>query len=97
MTSSPRPTTPLRQRMIEDRKLRNLSPHTVLAYVDRVVGFAKHFGRSPHLSGSNWPGQIRAARKAVDGAGSLSDPEPGQCRACSEPEGQLRAGSVVSG
>ena len=41
MTSSPRPTTPLRQRMIEDMKLRNLSPHTVQAYVDRVAAFAK--------------------------------------------------------
>jgi hypothetical protein len=37
MTPSPRPTTPLRQRMIEGTKLRNLSSHTVQAYVDRVT------------------------------------------------------------
>ena len=51
MTPSPRPTTPLRQRMIEDMKLRNLSPHTVQAYVDRVAAFAKHFGKSPEFLG----------------------------------------------
>jgi hypothetical protein len=47
MTPSPRATTPLRQRMIEDTKIRNLSPHTIQAYVDRVAAFAKHFGKSP--------------------------------------------------
>jgi Phage integrase, N-terminal SAM-like domain len=57
MTTSPRPTTPLRQRMIEDMKLRNLSPHTVQAYVDRVAAFAKHFGKSPQLLG---PKEVRS-------------------------------------
>ena len=57
MSTVRRPMTPLRQRMIEDMKLRNLSPHTVEAYVDRVAAFAKHFGRSPgHLG----PKEVRA-------------------------------------
>jgi hypothetical protein len=56
MTPSPRATTPLRQRMIEDTKIRNLSPHTIQAYVDRVAAFAKHFGKSPQLLG---PKEVR--------------------------------------
>ena len=39
--------TALRQRMIEDMQLRNLSPHTIEAYVSAVARFAKHFGQSP--------------------------------------------------
>jgi site-specific recombinase XerD len=33
--------------MIEDMRMRNLSPRTVEAYVGAVARFAKHFGRSP--------------------------------------------------
>lgn len=44
--------TPLRQRMIEDMRLRNFSPHTIDAYVHAVKQFAKHYRRSPEaLSG----------------------------------------------
>ena len=57
MTPSRQAMTPLRQRMIEDMKLRNLSPHTVQAYVDRVAAFAKHFGRSPRHLG---PKEVRS-------------------------------------
>jgi integrase/recombinase XerD len=39
--------TPLRQRMIEDMKLRNYADRTIEVYVQRVATFAKHFGKSP--------------------------------------------------
>lgn len=43
--------TILRQRMIDDLKLRNYSPRTIETYVSRVVGFAKFHQRSPALLG----------------------------------------------
>lgn len=48
--------TPLRQRFIEDLRLRNRAPTTIDRYVSVVAQFAKHFGRSPELLG---PDEIR--------------------------------------
>jgi integrase/recombinase XerD len=45
--------TPLRQRLIDDLRLRNYSPRTIEAYVAGVARFAKHFGRSPEVLGSD--------------------------------------------
>lgn len=39
--------TPLRQRYIDDLRLKNFSPGTVRVYVHAVAKFAQHFGRSP--------------------------------------------------
>jgi len=43
--------TPLRQRMIEDMRVRNLAQNTQLSYLQQVSSFAKHFGRSPEQLG----------------------------------------------
>jgi integrase/recombinase XerD len=45
--------TPLRQRFIDDLRLRNYARRTIETYVSRVACFAKHFGRSPELLGVN--------------------------------------------
>ncbi|MEX3901194.1 phage integrase N-terminal SAM-like domain-containing protein [Paraburkholderia sp. BR10954] len=43
--------TPLRRRMTEDMRVRNLAANTQRAYLQRVHAFAEHFGRSPDLLG----------------------------------------------
>src|SRR5947209_1469567 len=44
--------TPLRQRFIDDLRLRNYAKRTVDTYVSQVAAFARHFGRSPEVLGS---------------------------------------------
>ena len=48
--------SPLRQRFIDDMRLRNLSPRTIEAYVFAVQKFSRHFGKSPEVLG---PDDIR--------------------------------------
>jgi hypothetical protein len=43
--------TPLRERFIQDLRLRNRAPDTIDAYVHQVARFAQHFGRSPEELG----------------------------------------------
>ncbi len=49
--------TPLRQRMLEDMQLRNLSPLTQASYVQQVSLFARYFEKSPEVLG---PEEIRS-------------------------------------
>jgi integrase/recombinase XerD len=44
--------TPLRQRYVDDLRVRNKSPRTIESYVLRVVLFARHFKRSPEQLGA---------------------------------------------
>jgi integrase/recombinase XerD len=45
-------TTPLRQRMIDDLRIRNCSPRTIEAYISHVARFAKFHKRSPEMLGA---------------------------------------------
>jgi len=47
MTSTDNPISPLRQRMIDDMRMRKLSPKTQASYIRVVKRFAKFLGRSP--------------------------------------------------
>lgn len=47
MTSADKPISPLRQRMIDDMRMRKLSPKTQSSYIRIVKRFAKFLGRSP--------------------------------------------------
>jgi len=47
MTSTDKPISPLRQRMIDDMRMRKLSPKTQASYIRVVKRFAKFLGRSP--------------------------------------------------
>jgi integrase/recombinase XerD len=49
--------TPLRQRMLEDMRVRNFSPHTQSTYVLQVSLFARYFGKPPDQLG---PEEIRS-------------------------------------
>ena len=49
--------TPLRQRLLEDMQIRNLSVNTQRSYVEQVSRFARHFNQSPLALG---PEEIRA-------------------------------------
>lgn len=48
--------TPLRQRMLEDMSIRNLTNNTQLSYLQQVGLFAKYFHRSPEKLG---PQEVR--------------------------------------
>ena len=68
--------TPLRQRFIEDMRVRNLSPHTQRAYILQVSLFARYFSQSPELLG---PEEIRTYQVYLankKSAPSTTTPEP---------------------
>jgi Phage integrase, N-terminal SAM-like domain len=47
MSSQPKTVSPLRQRMIEDMRMRKLAPQTQTAYIRAVRKFARYLNRAP--------------------------------------------------
>jgi integrase/recombinase XerD len=47
MTQTTKPVSPLRQRMIDDMRMRKLSPKTQSKYLRAVINFTRFLGRSP--------------------------------------------------
>ena len=43
--------TPLRQRMLQDMRIRNLAVNTQQAYVQQISAFVRHFDSSPEVLG----------------------------------------------
>jgi site-specific recombinase XerD len=67
--------TALRQRMIEDMRIRNLAPRTIACYVSQVARFAAHFGRSPADLGVT---EVRAYQKYLVEQQRVSESRLGQ-------------------
>jgi site-specific recombinase XerD len=59
--------TPLRQRLIDDLRIRNYAPRTIQGYVAAVAKLARHFGRSPDQLG---PDDLRAFQVHLVNAGA---------------------------
>ena len=78
--------TSLRQRMIEDMQVRNLSVNTQDSYIQQVSRFARHFQKSPDLLGAE---QIRAYQVF-----RLGDVSAVDCEACSGDEARFVRGQV---
>jgi len=64
--------SPLRQRMIEDMTVRNLSPATQQSYLYAVAKFSRYFNRAPDRLGC--PRLPAASRGAKAVARVVSDP-----------------------
>ena len=47
MDTPTRPVSPLRQRMLDDMRMRKLTPKTQSAYIRAVCRFTRYLGRSP--------------------------------------------------
>ena len=47
MDTPTRPVSPLRQRMLDDMRMRKLTPKTQSAYIRAVCRFTRYLGRAP--------------------------------------------------
>ena len=68
MTASIHPISPLRQRMLDDMRMRKFGDKTQLDYVRAVRNFTKYLGRSP--DSASVEGSLGAARSGSSRTGS---------------------------
>ena len=67
------PITPLRQRMLDDMKLRNMALSTRKIYVSSVAGFSAYHGRSPdQLTLEDVREAVQTAKAAADQTASTA-------------------------
>ena len=66
--------SPLRRRMLEDMKIRNLSDNTQLSYLQQVSSFANYFKRSPEDLG---PAEIQIGDNLFIGPRTASERDGG--------------------
>ena len=87
MTSLPANASPLRQRMIDDMRMRQLAPRTQDTYLHIVREFARFLGRSPGLGRlRHQPAQAKMHRAGLwlgqdgrpDSSGNVSGPGAGR-------------------
>ena len=75
--------TALRRRLFEDMQVRNLSPHTQVAYIQQVSRFVRHFGRSPDALGPEEireRGTIRGSKTEIPVDTSCQPPSRPRCQ-----------------
>lgn len=77
--------TQLRQRMVEDMQMRNLSPHTQRAYIRAVARFAAFFHKCPDKLGIAYAGDDASRSSGRDGGARPSALRCACCRVNARP------------
>ena len=72
MNESTRKVSPLRQRMIEEMRMRQLAPKTRDAYIRAVIHFTRFLGRSPDTATAE---ELRGYQLHCVDQGVSEDPE----------------------
>ena len=77
MDTPTRPVSPLRQRMLDDMRMRKLTPKTQSAYIRAVCRFTRYLGRAPDTATVE---DLRNYQLHLVDTGTWSIPAPRRCR-----------------